>query len=258
MDQRAPDRVGTPARPAGRLSGNPENRRRRRWRRRMRRQTRCRDAAPAAPALPRLPRPRETVFKAWSSAEHVKRWFSPATYTVPDAKVEMRVGGAFDVCMRSPDGESTGPAAFRRGRAERAAGDRHARDRRRRRRSCSAPIPRSISSTRSAARGWTSCRPTPSSIPRSPRRWWRARRRAGAPRSTSWSGGRAHAGRRGDRPRSVVHATFHLERTYDAPVARVWRALTDEAAKPKWFGGPPGRWELLERTWTCASAGASG
>jgi uncharacterized protein YndB with AHSA1/START domain len=46
---------------------------------------------------------------------------------------------------------------------------------------------------------------------------------------------------------SVVHATFHLHRTYDAPVARVWRALTDEAAKQKWFCGPPGRWELLER-----------
>jgi uncharacterized protein YndB with AHSA1/START domain len=45
----------------------------------------------------------------------------------------------------------------------------------------------------------------------------------------------------------VVHASFHLQRTYDAPVERVWRALTDEAAKQKWFGGSPGRWELLER-----------
>jgi uncharacterized protein YndB with AHSA1/START domain len=47
--------------------------------------------------------------------------------------------------------------------------------------------------------------------------------------------------------RSVVHATFHLERTYDAPVARVWKALTDEKAKQKWFGGTAGRWEQLER-----------
>jgi uncharacterized protein YndB with AHSA1/START domain len=47
--------------------------------------------------------------------------------------------------------------------------------------------------------------------------------------------------------RSVVHATFHLERTYDAPVARVWKALTDESAKQKWFAGTPDRWELLER-----------
>jgi uncharacterized protein YndB with AHSA1/START domain len=46
--------------------------------------------------------------------------------------------------------------------------------------------------------------------------------------------------------RSVVHAAFHLERTYDAPVARVWKALTDENAKAKWFAGPPVV-ELLER-----------
>ena len=47
--------------------------------------------------------------------------------------------------------------------------------------------------------------------------------------------------------RSVVHAIIHLERSYDAPVARVWKALTDEAAKSKWFSGTPGKWELLER-----------
>jgi uncharacterized protein YndB with AHSA1/START domain len=47
--------------------------------------------------------------------------------------------------------------------------------------------------------------------------------------------------------RSVVHATFHLERHYDAPVARVWKALTDQGAKSKWFGPPPGSFEVLER-----------
>ena len=47
--------------------------------------------------------------------------------------------------------------------------------------------------------------------------------------------------------RSVVHATFSLERIYDAPAALVWRALTDADAKQKWFGGPTGRWELIER-----------
>jgi uncharacterized protein YndB with AHSA1/START domain len=54
--------------------------------------------------------------------------------------------------------------------------------------------------------------------------------------------GGAESGRR-----SVVHAVFHLERTYDAPIARVWKALTDEEAKQKWFAGTPGRWQLLER-----------
>ncbi len=49
--------------------------------------------------------PRQTVFRAWSTAEHVKNWFSPQTFSVAEAKVEMWVGGAFEVCMLSPTGE---------------------------------------------------------------------------------------------------------------------------------------------------------
>ncbi|MGH7047959.1 MAG: SRPBCC family protein [Stellaceae bacterium] len=48
---------------------------------------------------------RETVFAAWSTTDHVRRWFCPETFSIPDASVEMRVGGRFDLCMRSPAGE---------------------------------------------------------------------------------------------------------------------------------------------------------
>jgi uncharacterized protein YndB with AHSA1/START domain len=48
--------------------------------------------------------------------------------------------------------------------------------------------------------------------------------------------------------RAVAHATFHLTRTYPVSAARVWKALTDPAAKAKWFAGAAGEWELLERT----------
>lgn len=48
--------------------------------------------------------PRSVVYAAWTSAEQVKRWFSPAIFTTPDAVVEPRVGGRFEVCMRAPDG----------------------------------------------------------------------------------------------------------------------------------------------------------
>src|ERR1700757_3291444 len=50
--------------------------------------------------------PRATVFKAWSSAEHIKRWFAPETFTVPEATVRMEVGGPFDLCMPPPAGEA--------------------------------------------------------------------------------------------------------------------------------------------------------
>jgi uncharacterized protein YndB with AHSA1/START domain len=54
--------------------------------------------------------------------------------------------------------------------------------------------------------------------------------------------------RRGTHTRSAVHGSFHLERQYDAPLERVWQALTDPAAKQKWFSGPPGEWEPVERS----------
>jgi uncharacterized protein YndB with AHSA1/START domain len=48
--------------------------------------------------------PRDVVFKAWSSAEHVKRWFSPEGVDVPEAEIDFRPGGVFAVCMRMPNG----------------------------------------------------------------------------------------------------------------------------------------------------------
>jgi uncharacterized protein YndB with AHSA1/START domain len=38
--------------------------------------------------------------------------------------------------------------------------------------------------------------------------------------------------------RSVTHATFVIERTYDASPARVFGAFADPAAKKRWFSGP--------------------
>ena len=49
--------------------------------------------------------PRMVVFQAWSTAEHIKRWFCPEGMTVPSAEAECRAGGAFTVCMRAPDGQ---------------------------------------------------------------------------------------------------------------------------------------------------------
>ena len=41
--------------------------------------------------------------------------------------------------------------------------------------------------------------------------------------------------------RSVAHATFSIERTYDVPPARVFAAWADPAVKARWFG-PPEDW----------------
>jgi uncharacterized protein YndB with AHSA1/START domain len=64
-----------------------------------------RDGAPPLPPikLSRVFRARrETVFRAWSTAEHVRRWFAPEGCTVSEARVEMRVGGPFELSMQAP------------------------------------------------------------------------------------------------------------------------------------------------------------
>ena len=38
--------------------------------------------------------------------------------------------------------------------------------------------------------------------------------------------------------RSTEHATFVIERSYDAPPGRVFHAWADEGAKARWFGPP--------------------
>src|SRR5688572_16469972 len=38
--------------------------------------------------------------------------------------------------------------------------------------------------------------------------------------------------------RSVTHSTFVIERLYNASPARVFHALSDPAAKARWFSGP--------------------
>jgi uncharacterized protein YndB with AHSA1/START domain len=45
--------------------------------------------------------------------------------------------------------------------------------------------------------------------------------------------------------RSVAHATFTIERSYDAPPARVFRAFADPAIKRRWFVEGEG-WQVEE------------
>jgi uncharacterized protein YndB with AHSA1/START domain len=46
--------------------------------------------------------PVEAVWKAWTDAEQVQRWWGPKLYTSPWCKIELREGGKFVFCMRAP------------------------------------------------------------------------------------------------------------------------------------------------------------
>jgi uncharacterized protein YndB with AHSA1/START domain len=49
--------------------------------------------------------PRELVWKAWIDPEHFQRWWGPKDYTCPFCQMDLRVGGKYLNCMRSPEGQ---------------------------------------------------------------------------------------------------------------------------------------------------------
>lgn len=48
--------------------------------------------------------PRRLVFKAWTEPEQVACWWGPQGYTTTYCRMDIRPGGRFRLCMRSPDG----------------------------------------------------------------------------------------------------------------------------------------------------------
>jgi uncharacterized protein YndB with AHSA1/START domain len=49
--------------------------------------------------------PRELVWKAWTERERFMLWWGPKGFTTPFCKIDLRVGGVYHNCMRSPEGK---------------------------------------------------------------------------------------------------------------------------------------------------------
>ena len=52
--------------------------------------------------------PRDLVWKAWTTPEHLKRWFAPKPYEISELELDLRPGGIFRLRMIGPDGFDTG------------------------------------------------------------------------------------------------------------------------------------------------------
>ncbi len=48
--------------------------------------------------------PRNLVFRAWTDAQHMARWWGPRGFTNPVCELEVRSGGLLRIDMRGPDG----------------------------------------------------------------------------------------------------------------------------------------------------------
>ena len=48
--------------------------------------------------------PRHLVFQAWTEPDRVMRWWGPQGFVTTYSDMDIRPGGAFRVCMRSPEG----------------------------------------------------------------------------------------------------------------------------------------------------------
>jgi uncharacterized protein YndB with AHSA1/START domain len=48
--------------------------------------------------------PRAMVFKAWTDPTQVARWWGPKGYVTTHCEMDIREGGAYRCCMRSPKG----------------------------------------------------------------------------------------------------------------------------------------------------------
>ncbi len=189
-----------------------------------------------------FPAPRDLVFMAWSSAEHIKRWFSPEGCCVPEAEIDFRPGGLFAICMRLPTGED-----------HRLSG-------------AYAEIlpPDRLVFTATVAVGGVKRFSAHTTVTfeddgagtrmtvvqdydfHDPAYRFAAE---GAPegwRTTLDKLEQEVARIQASERRSVVHAIFSLERVYDASPAQVFRALSDPAAKARWFEGGA-EWVALER-----------
>jgi uncharacterized protein YndB with AHSA1/START domain len=178
-----------------------------------------------------FPAPRDLVFKAWSSAEHMKRWFCPEGYSVPEAEIDFRPSGVCAICMRSyieispPDrlvfttgvavGDSQKFTAHTTVTFEiDGAGTRMTVHQ-----AYDIHDEAFLFAVESAPEGWRTI------LDKLEREVARIQASQG---------------------RSIVHATFSLQRIYDATPAQVFRALSDKAAKARWFEGGDG-YTSLER-----------
>ncbi|MDG0814164.1 SRPBCC family protein [Cohnella rhizosphaerae] len=50
--------------------------------------------------------PREMVYEAFVNPDLLAKWWAPKPYTIPVCRIDLRPGGKWHYCMRSPEGQT--------------------------------------------------------------------------------------------------------------------------------------------------------
>jgi uncharacterized protein YndB with AHSA1/START domain len=185
------------------------------------------------------------MLRALSSAESLKQWFCPKGYEVSEAHVEFKVGGAFEICMRSPAGE----CHWMRGRyVEIFAHDRIVIDMK-----VYDAAERPVFGARTQFRVFSEADGTRLEVTQTYRDIEPSARSMleGAHRGWSETLDRLAALLEGSKGasmvRSLTHGSFTLERFYRAQPERVYEAFINPVAKSQWFGASADSTELVRR-----------
>ncbi|MBC7792990.1 MAG: SRPBCC domain-containing protein [Clostridia bacterium] len=183
------------------------------------------------------------VFKAWTSADHVKNWFPPIGYSALQCKVEPRVDGVFELVMHAEDGSND---HWMRGKFTALAPPNSLAFDANVTQLDGTPLFSAATvvtfneegdGTRVHVVQTYSINADPEMI---------KAMMQGAP--IGWGQSLDKLGAEIERVPAVTHSTFQIERTYAASVDRVFLALSDSKAKAKWFAGGTDSWKPIEQS----------
>jgi uncharacterized protein YndB with AHSA1/START domain len=188
--------------------------------------------------------PRELVFKAWTEATQLAQWWGPKGFTNPVCDVDARVGGTLRIVMRAPDGaEHPMTGVFREVIAParlvftNVAVDRDGK-----------PLLEGLTTVTFAEQGGKTKLTLESravGLVDYASRMLEGME-AGWTQSIDRLGEQVARMRAASSGRTAEHASFTIERSYDASPAQVFKAWADPAAKAHWFIGPP-EWKATLR-----------
>ncbi len=171
--------------------------------------------------------PRKLVWKAWAETKHLQQWWGPRGFTNPVCEADVRPGGVMRIDMRGPDGTVYPMAGVYREVVEPkrivfACGALDAKDK---------PLFEVLTTVTFVERGGKTKMTLHAVVT-----WATAE---GAPHLAGMEEGWSQSLDRFAEHVGPKNAPLVIERTFNAPVARVWKALTNSAELKKWYFSLP-------------------